>query len=389
MPRKGKSAKCSQPKGWYRGIDADGDLFEKLAPCNEPGCPECGPKIKKKLVTRLDNGFRGRRSRMITVGQKPGSPIPLGKAISKFKALLSKPRLSEKDHRKFMSWFTRGRYRGQKKPRLRKRAPLKGLPWAWVKEPFKKGDLHAHIAVSVFVPKAILDAAWRKATEGWGEWAYVNAGKRGGGQDIKFMGHYMAKYMSKNLGKFKDKIFKRKERRYSFSHHPEFKLPKYKPLDKVEFVLNRDAHKYGLDNLELARIKPDMEKLKARQAEMRNRDDHASEEAKQEQSDNRPAIPSASREARNAREWWNQRQASRRAEALPDPGGRADPPGEQQEGIQGPPGATEGTGSGVPTRPCGTEGSTARPQVQEAKKYRPPWEYVQVRHPGRADPGGR
>lgn len=251
MPGRGKGLKCPNPKGYMMTV-IDGELVTKPAPCREPDCPVCGKVIRKDIIQRLDNGFRGFRNRMVTLTRRPGCPRPMGECISRFKAYLSRPRLSARDHQKHLQWFSKGRHQGLPRPKLRKRAPLRRQRCFWMKEPHpgdgaNHGQLHAHMAVSVFVPKRILDHAWQVATDGYGEFTYVNAGK----EDIIKVGRYASKYITKTLAGFHEKCFRKYERRYSFTHHPEFRKVRFTPAENWKFLLNRDAHVYGLPNLEL------------------------------------------------------------------------------------------------------------------------------------------
>lgn len=113
------------------------------------------------------------------------------------------------------------------------------------------GQLHAHMAISVFIPKGILDAAWRYATDGYGQFTYAQASQQ---EDIRRVGRYMSKYVTKTLSEYFDG-FNKGERRYQFSQHQDFKLPKWIPPNKAMFVLNRDAHIYDLPNLEIQAVR--------------------------------------------------------------------------------------------------------------------------------------
>lgn len=233
-------------------------------PCKEPTCPVCGKKIRRDLITRLDLGFHGFRNRMLTLTRAPGCPREMGECLTRFKAYLSRPRLSHRDHQKHLNWFYYGQHHGEKRPRLRKRAPGRRSRTFWMKEPHlgggaNHGQLHAHMAISVFIPQGILNAAWRYATDGYGQLVYAQANQ---GEDIRRVGRYMSKYITKSLSEYFDG-FDKGERRYQFSQHPEFRLPKWSPPFKVQFILNRDAHVYGLPNLEVSVLRSAWNGLRA------------------------------------------------------------------------------------------------------------------------------
>lgn len=98
----------------------------------------------------------------------------------------------------------------------------------WVKEFTKKGKLHLHIAISVYVPIWLIRHAWYYATEKTSWVVYITS-------RINNPAGYMMKYATKSI----DSKFRYRERRYGFSRIG-FSPKKYVPDGK--WTYRYDTH---------------------------------------------------------------------------------------------------------------------------------------------------
>lgn len=126
----------------------------------------------------------------------------------------------------------------------------------WTKEPHlgggpKDGELHMHMGVDVYIPQRILKYAWELATDGDGKIVYVNENKNA---EIRNMGAYMAKYITKTLGNYYEG-FEKRERRYQFSMAPEFKKQKYIPKYQAKYEIDMAKYLETLRKIAMPRAK--------------------------------------------------------------------------------------------------------------------------------------
>lgn len=189
---------CPNPTGYFYRRDNKGSLEKVPKGCGCWDCPYCGPKKQKKLYDDIRYGadfieqVYGGRMRFMTLTLSPLD-----------------------DDRDIMTYWARLR------ASLAKHG-YKGYDFFLVKEFTKKGRRHLHVAISVWIPKAVLSALWQKAT-GHSFVVWISSRK------IRNMAAYMSKYMGKALTDT-EHSYRYKERRYSSSKKwPKIPKPDKKP----------------------------------------------------------------------------------------------------------------------------------------------------------------
>jgi hypothetical protein len=179
---------CPKPIGY---VTIDG--IKKPVACMKWTCPYCGPIKKHRLACRISKGFFGHDDVIaITLTQK----------------LHSK--------RNILKDFETVRYR------LKTRHGISMDRYFWVKEFTKKGQRHIHILCSVYVDHKLLKKLWKEVTLGESYRVWINE------KPIRNSAGYLFKYLGKA---YKVEIrYHRKERRYGFSRHSDFKPTRELPL---------------------------------------------------------------------------------------------------------------------------------------------------------------
>jgi hypothetical protein len=90
------------------------------------------------------------------------------------------------------------------------------LKYFLVKEFTKKGVRHLHVLINAYIDQKTISEKWERATKGTSKIVWIEDAK-----NIKNPAGYMTKYLTKNLND--EHKYGRKERRYAFSAHKEFR----------------------------------------------------------------------------------------------------------------------------------------------------------------------
>lgn len=178
---------CPHPIGYFYKR-ADSKRLEKHPKgCGRWDCPYCGERKKRKLLDRIGKYYRAHpdQCRLLT--------LTLADNVD--------------DERITEFWH-----------RLQNSLKKYGIKFAycWFKEFTKNGRRHLHVLIDKFIKKSLIKRLWLKATEGTSYIIKINH------RPIRSAAGYISKYITKDVQK--EGRYKRKERRYSFSH--DFNEPK-------------------------------------------------------------------------------------------------------------------------------------------------------------------
>ncbi len=175
-----KVTKCVHPIGFFKN-----DKGEEIhADCKMWSCPWCGRWKKKRVLDQIYYGFKGFRVRCLVLTEKA---------------------YTEQSKEIMQHWA-----------KLRAVLHKKGYKFRyfWVKEFTVAGTRHLHILLSVYIPRAVIQAAWERITEYTAYIVWINQ------SGIRKAAGYMSKYMTKDMT---DSRFGVHERRYGCSqkHFPK------------------------------------------------------------------------------------------------------------------------------------------------------------------------
>jgi len=212
---------CPQPIGVFK---TETGQVVGLAPCKRWDCPHCGDVKKSQVLDRAKNGFLnaeggGYRVRFLTLTlEGQAHEWDIGKYWNRLRASLRRHGF------KFYRYF-------------------------WVKERgAKSGRIHMHILIDAYVPVKLIKRLWFLATDRTSYIVDIRAPKHG---NLNSVAGYMAKYMTKAV----EAHIGKKQRRFGFSRHRNFRPLKREAPVKVRFesmaIFNLALRKIALENLTL------------------------------------------------------------------------------------------------------------------------------------------
>lgn len=202
-----------------------------LAPCKRWDCPHCGDIKKSQVLDRARYGFYQNGSYRV-----------------RFMTLTLQNEAHEWDM---------GKYWNRLRASLRKHG-FRFYRYFWVKERgAKSGLIHMHVLIDAYVPVKLIKRLWFLATERSSYIVDIRAPKHGSIENVAaYMMKYMTKAVSVKIGK--------KQRRFGFSRHRNFRAAKFEQPYKVRFeplsIFNKQLRTLALQN---ALLRDEKRKLRA------------------------------------------------------------------------------------------------------------------------------
>ncbi|GEM_PF-6923721 len=195
---------CPHPVGYVTKMKGDDIGVKVPVNCKRWSCSHCGKVNKKRVLDRVNYGFKGGvRVRGMTLTELKEPDNPEHEKISKHWARL-RANLYKKGYK--FRFFRVTEFRPRYCKTCRKDCVNKG----------KRQDCefdntqyrHYHILIDAYIPQEVVSNAWYEATNHTAYIVWMNK------SEIKKAGGYFAKYITKTMN---DEHFGRHERRFSFS----------------------------------------------------------------------------------------------------------------------------------------------------------------------------